>query len=138
MVHQKSWTSVRCHRRSATFQPGQDATFAPRPADVQASMNSAESRSSAVRNSLISICGSCHSGATVGTMTSTDNDPSKHGLSEHAEIAERIIGNIVQAKGPVVSPDGSSVAFVVSRVDMVKNKNFTQVWLAAADGSTPP
>src|SRR4029079_15386127 len=65
-------------------------------------------------------------------MTSTDKD-----LSQHAEIADRIIGNIVQAKGPVVSPDGSSVAFVVNRVDMVKNKNFTQIWLAAADGSTP-
>ena len=37
-----------------------------------------------------------------------------------------------------MSPDGSTVAFVVSRVDMAKNKNFSQVWLAAADGSTPP
>jgi len=66
-------------------------------------------------------------------MTSTEKD-----LTEHARIAERIIGNIVQAKGPVVSPDGSTVAFVVSRVDMNKNKNFSQVWLAAADGSTAP
>jgi len=64
-------------------------------------------------------------------MTSTEKDS-----SEHARIAERIIGNIVQAKGPAVSPDGSTVAFVVSRVDMVKNKNFSQVWLAAADGSS--
>ena len=66
-------------------------------------------------------------------MSSADKD-----LSKHAQIAERIIGNIVQASGPAVSPDGSTVAFVVSRVDMVKNKNFSQVWLAAADGSTAP
>jgi Tol biopolymer transport system component len=66
-------------------------------------------------------------------MTSTDKD-----LSPHAQIAERIIGNIVQAKAPAVSPDGSTIAFVVGRVDMGKNKNFSQVWLAAADGSTAP
>ncbi len=59
-------------------------------------------------------------------------------LSNHAKIAERIIGNLVHAKGPAVSPDGSMVAFVVSRVDMAKNKTFSQVWLAATDGSTPP
>jgi dipeptidyl aminopeptidase/acylaminoacyl peptidase len=58
--------------------------------------------------------------------------------SKHAQIAERIIGNIVQAKGPTLSPDGSMVAFVVGRVDMAKNKTFSQVWLAATDGSSPP
>ena len=56
----------------------------------------------------------------------------------HAKIAERIIGNIVQATGPVVSPDGSTVAFVVGRIDMARNRSLSQVWLAAADGSTPP
>src|SRR6476646_8870574 len=66
-------------------------------------------------------------------MTSTEKD-----LTPHAQIADRIIGNIVQAKGPMVSPDGSTVAFVVSRVDTVKNKNFSQVWLATVDGSTAP
>lgn len=66
-------------------------------------------------------------------MSSADKD-----LSKHAQIAGRIIGNIVQASGPAVSPDGSTVAFVVSRVDMTKNKSLSQVWLAAADGSTAP
>ena len=66
-------------------------------------------------------------------MTSAEKD-----LSKHAQIAGRIIGNIVSASGPAVSPDGSTVAFVVSRVDMTKNKTFSQVWIAAADGSTPP
>jgi len=59
-------------------------------------------------------------------------------LSPHAALAERIIGNIVQASSPAVSPDGSQVAFVVTRVDMAKNKYFSQVWLAAADAGTPP
>jgi dipeptidyl aminopeptidase/acylaminoacyl peptidase len=66
-------------------------------------------------------------------MTTADK-----GQSKHAQIAERIIGNIVNAASPAVSPDGATVAFVVSRVDMAKNKGFSQVWVAAADGSSPP
>jgi dipeptidyl aminopeptidase/acylaminoacyl peptidase len=58
-------------------------------------------------------------------------------LSPHAALAERIIGNIVQASSPAVSPDGSQVAFVVTRVDAAKNKYFSQVWLATTDGTTP-
>ena len=37
-----------------------------------------------------------------------------------------------------MSPDGGQVAFVVARVDMEENKYRSQVWLASADGSTPP
>ena len=59
-------------------------------------------------------------------------------LSPHAALADRIIGNIVQASSPAVSPDGSTVAFVVNRVDSPNNKYFSQVWLAATDSSTPP
>ena len=59
-------------------------------------------------------------------------------LSLHAALAERIIGNIAQATSPAVSPDGTQVAFVVTRVDFETNKYRSQVWLAAADGSTPP
>ncbi|CAN5618993.1 S9 family peptidase [soil metagenome] len=59
-------------------------------------------------------------------------------LSHHAAIAEKIVGNLVQASSPAVSPDGRKVAFVVSRVDMAKNKYFSQVWLARTDGSRPP
>jgi len=66
-------------------------------------------------------------------MSSVETEPSKH-----TKIAERIIGNIVHAKGPVVSPDGSTIAFGVGRVDMVKNQNLSQIWLAAADGSSAP
>ena len=66
-------------------------------------------------------------------MSSAEKD-----LSKHAQIADQVIGNIVQAGGPAVSPDGSMVAFVVGRVDMVKNKNLSQVWLAETDGSAAP
>jgi dipeptidyl aminopeptidase/acylaminoacyl peptidase len=59
-------------------------------------------------------------------------------LSPHAAIAERIIGNIVQASSPAVSPDGTRVAFVVTRVDMAKNTYFSQVWLSPTDGSSAP
>lgn len=64
--------------------------------------------------------------------------PAKAALSPHATIAEKIIGNLVQAGAPAVSPDGRQVAFVVSRIDMAKNKYFSQVWLADTDGSHPP
>jgi dipeptidyl aminopeptidase/acylaminoacyl peptidase len=58
--------------------------------------------------------------------------------SRHRAIASRVIGNIVQAGPPKVSPDGRLVAFTVARVDEDKNKTFSQVWIAAADGSAPP
>jgi dipeptidyl aminopeptidase/acylaminoacyl peptidase len=71
-------------------------------------------------------------------MTSAPATTADSSLSPHAAIAERIIGNIVQAGSPAVSPDGRQVAFVVTRVDMAKNKYFSQVWLAATDGSDSP
>ncbi len=58
--------------------------------------------------------------------------------SKHAEIAERIIGGVVAASSPNVSPDGTQIVFVVSKVDFTKNRAQAQVWVAAADGSTPP
>lgn len=69
--------------------------------------------------------------------SSTPSSPAPP-LGTHAAIAETVIGNLVQAASPKVSPDGTQVAFVVTRVDMAKNKYFSQVWLAATDGSTPP
>ena len=66
----------------------------------------------------------------------TETSPQEPG-SPHAKLVEGIIGGIVAATAPVVSPDGTQVAFVVSRTDMAKNKNRTQVWIAATDGSSP-
>ncbi len=57
-------------------------------------------------------------------------------MTSHHDLATRIIGNIVQASAPAVSPDGTQVAFVVTRVDVEGNTYRSQVWLAAADGST--
>ncbi len=56
----------------------------------------------------------------------------------HTQIAERIIANQIGAASPAVSPDGSHVAYVVTRVDHKANTYRSQVWLARADGSTPP
>jgi dipeptidyl aminopeptidase/acylaminoacyl peptidase len=59
-------------------------------------------------------------------------------LSPHARLAEHIIGNVVQASSPALSPDGSQVAFVVTRTDMVANKYYSQIWLGSTDGSAAP
>jgi dipeptidyl aminopeptidase/acylaminoacyl peptidase len=48
------------------------------------------------------------------------------------------IGRIVGASNPTLSPDGGTVAFVVTRVDLDANRYRSAVWLAATDGSTPP
>ena len=58
--------------------------------------------------------------------------------SPHTAIAERIIGPLVEAGAPVVSPNGHWVAFAVARVDLEHNTTTSQVWLAAADGTSPP
>ena len=61
------------------------------------------------------------------------------GAETHSAIAERVIGHLVQVAGnPAVSPNGHWVAFTAARVDLEHNTTHTQVWLAAADGSTPP
>ncbi len=39
---------------------------------------------------------------------------------------------------PHFSPDGSSIAFVVTSVDQKQNRRRSQIWLAAADGSREP
>lgn len=48
------------------------------------------------------------------------------------------IGRLVTLSDPAVSPDGSQVAYVVSRTDLDANRYRSAVWLATADGSVPP
>ena len=48
------------------------------------------------------------------------------------------IGRLISVSDPSLSPDGTTVAFVVTRVDMDANRYRSAVWLAAADGSSPP
>src|SRR5687767_11143792 len=39
---------------------------------------------------------------------------------------------------PRISPDGSQVAYVVSRVDRAQNRRIPSIWLASTDGSAGP
>lgn len=48
------------------------------------------------------------------------------------------IADIVTVSDPRVSPDGSQVAYVVSRVDLAGNRYRFAIWLVGTDGSTPP
>ena len=64
------------------------------------------------------------------------SSPRPQPKSKYAEIAERIIGNVIQASAPAVSPDGRRVAFVVTRVDVATNTYRSQVWLVDADGTS--
>ncbi|MDN5790360.1 MAG: S9 family peptidase [Micrococcales bacterium] len=59
-------------------------------------------------------------------------------LGEHARIAQRIIGSIVEATSPALSPDGTQVAFVVRWTDYDKNLRYGRVCLAPVDGSARP
>ena len=48
------------------------------------------------------------------------------------------IGRLISVSDPRLSPDGTTIAFVVTRVDMNANRYRSAVWLAAADGSSAP
>lgn len=48
------------------------------------------------------------------------------------------IGRIVAVGSPAVSPDGRRVAYAVTRVNLDENGYRSAIWLAAADGATPP
>jgi Tol biopolymer transport system component len=49
-----------------------------------------------------------------------------------------VIGGVVVAGSPDLSPDGRQVAFVVDRIDYAANRARTQIWVAATDGRTAP
>src|SRR5688572_10831540 len=48
------------------------------------------------------------------------------------------IGRLVTVADPKVSPAGQRIAFVVTRIELERNRYHSAVWLAASDGSTPP
>lgn len=48
------------------------------------------------------------------------------------------IGALVSASDPRLSPDGSTVAFVVTSLDLDANQYRSRVWVAATDASSPP
>lgn len=60
------------------------------------------------------------------------------GLPYGRQVQPADIARIVSVSEPRVSPDGTTVAFVVRRMDLEGNRYRSAVWLAAADGSAPP
>lgn len=64
-------------------------------------------------------------------MTETSTSP-------FTDLATTLLDGFVRAGAPSLSPDGRQVAFVVSRVDLTKNRYTSQIWLAATDGSSAP
>jgi dipeptidyl aminopeptidase/acylaminoacyl peptidase len=56
-------------------------------------------------------------------------------------MAEMVPDDIFELTGvsdPRASPDGSTIAYVVWSLDRNENENRSAIWLAAADGSSPP
>lgn len=68
----------------------------------------------------------------------TTKTPDAKSTSPHHELAEKIISHQIGAGAPTVSPDGTYVAYVVTRVDIKANKYRSQVWLASTDSSPAP
>ncbi|TVR24765.1 MAG: S9 family peptidase [Ilumatobacter sp.] len=66
---------------------------------------------------------------TVGTVERTES---------HTAIATDLIDGHTAAGTPALSPDGTSVAFVVSTVDLDRNTNVRRVWLDHAPVSAGP
>jgi len=48
------------------------------------------------------------------------------------------INRLVWASDPQLSPDGSQIAYVVTRVDEDRNRYRSRVWLVPSDGAAPP
>lgn len=48
------------------------------------------------------------------------------------------LGELVEVSGPRVSPDGRTVACVVTSIDLAANTYISRIWIVAADGSGAP
>lgn len=48
------------------------------------------------------------------------------------------VGDLTDVGQPRLSPDGATVAFVVTTIDLEENRYRSRVWLGATDGSTKP
>jgi dipeptidyl aminopeptidase/acylaminoacyl peptidase len=58
--------------------------------------------------------------------------------SPHADIATRLIDGRTWATYPAVSPDGQTIAFVVSTINLGENTTTSRIWLAGPDGEPTP
>jgi dipeptidyl aminopeptidase/acylaminoacyl peptidase len=59
-------------------------------------------------------------------------------MAELRGMTAEDVGQLVDVSDPRLSPDGRTVAFVVSTIDLDANEYRNRIWLAAADGSSPP
>src|SRR5437867_9032378 len=66
--------------------------------------------------------------AAIATAQSTD----KRGITPEDYFSFEL------ASDPRVSPDGSQVVYVVSRVDKGQNRRIPQIWIASTDGGVAP
>jgi dipeptidyl aminopeptidase/acylaminoacyl peptidase len=58
--------------------------------------------------------------------------------SPHADITRRLIDGRTWAASPAVSPDGQTIAFVVSTISLSENTTTRRIWLAGPDGDPTP
>src|SRR3954453_9142613 len=56
----------------------------------------------------------------------------------HGEIAARLLDRRFAASSPAVSPDGRSIAFVVSTIELEENRTVSRIWLAGPTGEPAP
>ena len=70
----------------------------------------------------------------VMTQRSDDSDTA----TRHSAIATRLLGGRTWVSAPVVAPDGSQTAFVVSTIDLEGNTTVKRIWLERSDGTVAP
>ncbi|MEJ7562762.1 MAG: hypothetical protein WKF45_09590, partial [Ilumatobacteraceae bacterium] len=68
------------------------------------------------------------------TQRSEDSDTA----TRHSAIATRLLGGRTWVSAPVVAPDGSQTAFVVSTIDLEGNTTVKRIWLERSDGTVAP
>ncbi len=69
-------------------------------------------------------------------MTGADGSPGA--ASPHHAIATELLDGRCAALAPAVSPDGSTIAFVVTTIDLAENRTVSRIWLAGSGGSPGP
>jgi dipeptidyl aminopeptidase/acylaminoacyl peptidase len=59
-------------------------------------------------------------------------------VSPHREVATRLLDGRSTAGSPVLSPDGTRLAFVVATIDVERNETTARVWLTDGDHAPTP
>src|SRR4051812_31136242 len=69
--------------------------------------------------------------AAVGSPLFAQAPSAKHGITAEDYFSFELVSD------PRISPDGSQVVYVVSRVDRAQNRRVPSVWIAPTDGNAP-